>query len=335
MARPRPHLRRTELVRLSIIISTWNSLRYLRECLESISALTLQDFETIVVDSNSKDGTIEYVKQMAERNGKLGLRLITSSSRLMWSSANQIGLDISRGDWICLSNPDIHFNECFVKMLEYCHASGASVVAPQLIHPDGRPQGPYPLTSPLVFLLRTHTAEFLAWKLFGKRPVYRLHYRWNGEQTLTIEHPVGSFFLVSRRTLLELGGRLWHPGYRIGVSDSDAFMNFKRRHIRIDLFPSCQIVHYEGHRTLKDRTWVEYDTSYGIVLYFRYWRMRPALMTVVLAVEGFTSAAIDLLVKIVSPKSSVNARTRAWRAGQRWIGLVDGWRFKIRVERIP
>jgi len=321
------------LVRLSIVISTWNSLRYLKECLESISALTLQDFETIVVDSDSKDGTVEYVKQMAERNEKLGLRLITSTSRLAWSDANQIGLDISQGDWICLSNPDIHFSECFVKMLEYCYNSGARVVAPQLIHPDGRPQGPFPLTTPRVFLSRTHTAEFLAKKLFGKRPSYRLPYKWNGEQTLTVEHPTGSFFLVSRRTLLELGGRLWHLGYKIGVSDSDAFMNFKQHNIRIELFPSCQLVHSEGHRTPKDRAWVEYDTSYGIVLYFRYWRMRPVLMTVVLAVEGFASAAIDLLVKIANPKSSVKAKMRAWRVGQRWIGLVDGWRFKIRAEQ--
>lgn len=321
------------MVKLSIIISTWNSLRYLRECLESISALCLQDFETIVVDSNSKDGTIEYLEHMAKKNDKLGLMLITSNSRLMWSDANQIGLDTSRGDWICLSNPDIHFNNCFVKLLEYCCTSGARVVAPQLIYPDGTQQDPIPLTTPRVFLSRTHTAEFLSKRFLRKPPGYRLHSRSNGEQTLSVENSPGSFFLVSRRTLFELGGKLWHPGYRIGVSDSDAFMNFKQHHIHIELFPSCKIVHYGGHRTSRDPTWTEYDTSYGIVLYFRYWRMQPVLMTVVLAIEGFVSVAIDLLVKIVKPKSSVDARTRAWRAGQRWIGLIDGWRFKIPIDQ--
>jgi hypothetical protein len=110
-------------------------------------------------------------------------------------------------------------------------------------------------------------------------------------------------------------------------------MNFKQHHFRIDLFPSCQIVHYEGHRTMKNPSWVDYDTSYGIVLYFRYWKMQPVFMTLFLAAEGFLSAAIDLMVSIAHPRSSVDARGRAWRTGQRWLGLVDGWRFKIQGRK--
>src|SRR5947209_15304235 len=119
---------------LSIVLTTWNSLSHIRKCLESILSLDMSEVETIVVDSNSTDGTKEYLEALSHslEASKLGLKVLLSHRRIKWSEANQIGLDHSNGDWVCLSNPDIIFNESFLKMLESCSRSNALVAAPQL-----------------------------------------------------------------------------------------------------------------------------------------------------------------------------------------------------------
>jgi len=304
---------------LSVIVSTWNSLAFLKPCLESLCKLNI-DIEVIIVDSNSKDGTREYLDRMAATREVPKLTVLYSARKLDWSEANQLGIDVSQGDWICLSNPDILFNLDFEKLLDYAAKPQAEAIGPQLMHPDGRPQGPQKLMSPREILSRTHTVEFLAKKLFGKPPNHTLTYSTN--QPFRLDHPVGSLFIVSTRVLDQLGGRLWHRGYKIGVSDSDAFMNFKANNIRLELYPSCRIVHFEGHKSIGTPSWVDYDSAYGLVLYFRYWKMSPRLMTVLLLIEGFLATVIDLV-------AWVNPRGRAWRTGRRVIGLLSGWRYRM------
>src|SRR5712664_4361787 len=107
---------------LTIIFTTWNSLNHIRKCIESILPLDMPTIETIVVDSNSTDGTRDYLERLSHspEASKLGLKVLLLDRRTKWSEANQIGLDHSSGEWVCLSNPDIVFNESFPKMLKSC-----------------------------------------------------------------------------------------------------------------------------------------------------------------------------------------------------------------------
>lgn len=123
------------IMKLSIIISTWNSVKYIKNCIDSIFSLNLEA-EIIIIDSHSTDGTVEYLRSLGET-----VKFLWSDRRLTWSEANQIGLDVSQGNWVCLSNPDIIFNDSFKKMLDECDKSGILASAPQLVyeseHRDG------------------------------------------------------------------------------------------------------------------------------------------------------------------------------------------------------
>ncbi|WP_278279564.1 glycosyltransferase [Clostridium sp. DMHC 10] len=44
-------------MKTSIIILTYNGLKYSKNCIESIRKYTEKDYEIIVVDNNSTDGT--------------------------------------------------------------------------------------------------------------------------------------------------------------------------------------------------------------------------------------------------------------------------------------
>jgi len=287
----------------------------------------------IIVDSNSTDGTKEYLVMLSQspESSKLGLKLLLSDRRVKWSEANQIGLDHSKGEWICLSNPDIIFNESFLKMFASCSRSDAVVVAPQLISDDGSAQGPVRLVTPLIFLLNNTRTGSVLRKIIGKNwQSYSVHYEWHGEDMVQVDNPVGSFFMVHRSVLEKFNGRLWNMGYLNGVSDLDAFLNFKKHSIPVRLFPSCRMVHYGSYVTKKDASWIEYDQSFGIVLYFRYWRMAPRISSLLLAIEGVLAVPLELSLKAIRPRQSFfNPKLSAWKAGQRLMGLLDGWRFPI------
>ncbi|WP_300926811.1 glycosyltransferase family 2 protein, partial [Helicobacter rodentium] len=48
--------------KVSIVIPSLNSIRYIEECLQSVLNQTLQEIEILCVDANSTDGTLEYLK---------------------------------------------------------------------------------------------------------------------------------------------------------------------------------------------------------------------------------------------------------------------------------
>src|SRR5207247_8023668 len=118
---------------------------------------------------------------------------------------------------------------------------------------------------------------------------------------IQVINPVGSCFMISRRALEIFNGKPWNRGYLNGVSDLDAFLNFKKHGIPVELFPSCRMVHYGSYVTKKDASWIEYDQSYGIVLYFRYWKMTPHLSTVIFGIDEIVVFTFQYLLKLLRP----------------------------------
>ena len=89
----------------SIIIVTFNNLDLNRLCLESLYARTeWPNFEVIVVDNASTDGTPEYL--LAAEKSFPNLRVILNDKNLGFAAANNIGLRQATGDYLVLLNND-------------------------------------------------------------------------------------------------------------------------------------------------------------------------------------------------------------------------------------
>jgi len=87
----------------SIIIPVLNQLRYTKMCLENIFRYTNGDFEIIVVNNGSKDGTKEYLEQ----NQKT--RSIHNQENLGFARAINQGISMATGEYIVVLN-----NDCLV-----------------------------------------------------------------------------------------------------------------------------------------------------------------------------------------------------------------------------
>ena len=88
----------------SIVIPVLNQKRYIRECLNSIFIQKYKNYEIIVVDGNSKDGTLKILKEF--KNKFKNKMLIKVDRNLSQAEAINYGVKISKGNWVTWQNGD-------------------------------------------------------------------------------------------------------------------------------------------------------------------------------------------------------------------------------------
>lgn len=87
--------------KVTIIILTWNGLAYTKRCLETLRGRTIfPNYEVVVVDNGSTDGTVEYLKSLH------GLRLFLNSDNLGFVRGNNRAMADCGGDsdFVLLNN---------------------------------------------------------------------------------------------------------------------------------------------------------------------------------------------------------------------------------------
>jgi GT2 family glycosyltransferase len=104
--RVRTHRRPTDAApRVSIVVVTLDGLVFSRLCLESLLANTQSDdYEAIVVDNGSTDGTIEYLGELARRDDRIAV--IRQERNLGFAGATNAGIARARGASLVLLNND-------------------------------------------------------------------------------------------------------------------------------------------------------------------------------------------------------------------------------------
>lgn len=97
---------------VSIVIPNWNGLKYLEECLFSLTKQTYKNYEIILVDNNSSDGSIEYI----EKNYP-NVNIIKNSTNFGFAKATNIGIRHSKGVYIAALNNDTKVDPNWLKEL--------------------------------------------------------------------------------------------------------------------------------------------------------------------------------------------------------------------------
>jgi len=87
---------------ISVIIPNWNGKHFLAECIDSLKEQTFRDFETILVDNGSTDGSVEFAEK---RYGDF-IRIIQNKKNLGFTGGNNVGIKAAKGRYIVLLNND-------------------------------------------------------------------------------------------------------------------------------------------------------------------------------------------------------------------------------------
>ena len=98
----------------SIIIPAYNAGAYLSWCLDSIFSQEFDDYEVIVINDGSTDGTAVLLEEYASKHPNL--HVLTQSNQGMATARNR-GLEVAQGDYVLFVDSDDQINKDALKTL--------------------------------------------------------------------------------------------------------------------------------------------------------------------------------------------------------------------------
>lgn len=130
---------------ISIIIPIYNAELYLQECLNSIMAQIYQNFEVLMVNDGSTDGSLEIIERQSRGDNRF--RVINQTNAGV-SSARNRGIEESKGNYICFLDADDKLTNDFLSSMRskvelYDLVITGTQYTDGIDHKDFLPQGKY------------------------------------------------------------------------------------------------------------------------------------------------------------------------------------------------
>lgn len=133
----------------SVVITTYNRARIVRRCIDSCLAQTSADFEVVVVDDGSSDGTVATLQRDYDDPR---LRVLAHASNRGINPSRHTGVAAARGEWVVVVDSDDELMPGALARLRELSAElprGVRVLRSRQLHDDGSvtpsfvPGGPY------------------------------------------------------------------------------------------------------------------------------------------------------------------------------------------------
>jgi len=230
------------MINLSIVIVSYNTKKFLQDCIESIYKTSKNfSFEIIVVDNASSDGSPEMVRQKFK-----DVLLIANKDNLGFSKANNVGIKKSTGRYILFLNSDtVVYPNTLKTMIDFMDRNkdaGASTCKLQM--PSGKIDDASHRGFPTPWNSFTHFSGFA--KILGKTKLfggYNLGYM-DLDKTHTIDALAGAFMLVRREAGED--AHWWDEDYFFYGEDLDFCFMLKQKGWKVYYVPQVSILHYKG-----------------------------------------------------------------------------------------
>ena len=215
-------------MKLSIVILCWNDLKVIGDCLRSIHGETADiDFEVIVSDNGSSDGSIEFIKDNYPR-----VQILDNGENLGFARGNNVGIARSTGEYVLILNPNtIIHDRALEKLVAFADGRPeAGAFGCQVLNRDGSYQSP---ARPFPTIWRSWIAALYMRPLAYLSDLFisDTYSGWKGDTERVIDWQSGCCVMFRRSVLENLGGfdsqffyhfeevdlcrRVWNAGYPI------------------------------------------------------------------------------------------------------------------------
>jgi GT2 family glycosyltransferase len=307
-------------MKLSIVILCWNDLKVIGDCLRSIYACTHRtDFEVIVSDNGSTDGSLEFIRREYPR-----VRLIENGVNLGFGRGNNTGIRASRGEYVLILNPDtIIQNDALDVLVEFAgRHPKAGAFGCQVLNPDGTYQGP---ARPFPTIWRSWIAALYVRPLafLSETFISDTYTGWRGDTERAIDWQSGCCVMFRGDLLNSLGG-----------FDEQFFYNFEEVDLcrrvwnagkTILYTPKAKIVHLGGQSVNRFPTHFELERYRNRYRYFfKHFGARGArrCRRVVLANIRIRQIGYGCIY-LFSPSLSLKQRLEMYRVSALWNRDLD------------
>jgi len=240
-------------LKLSIIILNYNVRYFLEQCIISVQrSIKSIDAEIIVIDNNSPDDSCAMMRAKFPE-----ITLLENKENVGFSKANNQAVNIAKGEYVCILNPDTAVAEdTFVLALKYAESiSNLGALGIYLMDGTGffLPESKRNLPTPKASVL----------KLFGIGKSYYANHiseRESGE----VDVLVGAFMLLKRSVYIEVKG--FDEDYFMYGEDIDFSYKISKAGYKNHYLGNLSMLHYKGESTQKDAVYL--DRFYGAMHIF-------------------------------------------------------------------
>ena len=99
---------------VSVIVLNWNGKKYLKDCFTSLKNQTYSNFEIVLVDNASQDGSVKFVKKNFPE-----IKIIENKENLGFAEGNNKGMRLVKGKYIFILNNDTKIDKnCLERLIE-------------------------------------------------------------------------------------------------------------------------------------------------------------------------------------------------------------------------
>ncbi|MDC7998808.1 glycosyltransferase family 2 protein [Gilvibacter sediminis] len=300
---------------LSVVILNYNVQYFLEHCLYSVvKATSGMDAEIIVVDNASVDGSVAMVREKFPQ-----VKLIASPNNDGFSAGNNLGIAETKGQYVCLLNPDTILGEQTLrKALEKAQSiENLGALGIKMIDGTG---SFLPESKRKLPLISAALKKVIG--LGGGRGYYQNDIDEDGEGSVGVL--VGAFMLFLKERYYEVGGL--DETYFMYGEDIDLSYSFTKAGYVNYYYGGTSMIHYKGESTAKDKAY--WDRFYGAMEIF-YKKHFPSSALV----EGLLKAGLWIL-KHIAAWSHRTKKPKVLPVKQRYL-LSEQFALREKLEGLP
>jgi len=268
---------------LSIIMVSYNTEAILKKALTRVYAQKqFNDFEVIVVDNASRDGSCDMVKRDFPQ-----VRLIEHDTNAGFAAGNNLGIAVARGEHVLLLNSDAFvFDDSLKASVDYMNAHPeVGIMGAQLVCEDGSPQPS----------AREFPSPMQKWRVLSglesRRPSYETYFDYYQADDVQIPEArkvgwvPGTYFLIRREVIDAIG--LLDERFFMYFEEVDYCYRATQAGWDIVFNPAITVIHLGGQSSLTTKKEVSRTgrqlVDIRVNSEYDYWRKHSGLPTMLLA----------------------------------------------------
>jgi GT2 family glycosyltransferase len=275
---------------VSLIVLNWNGKEHLVRCLPSLLALDYSNYEVILVDNGSTDGSVEYVASEFPR-----VKVIENGRNLGYAGGMNVGIAQSEGDVVILLNNDVIVRRDWLSELMGAMAADEriGIAGCKIFFADGE--------------TLQHAGGFVSYPLaFPDHYGYRQPDTGAYDALADVDYVTSAAMAIRRAALAEVGD-LDDEFYPIYYDDVDICYRARPAGWRVVYVPTAVLTHLESATMVRE--------SYSYFASFHRSRLRFVLkyLSAEQFLKEFAPAEAAWLAQAKSPQER-RALSRAYRA---------------------
>ena len=210
--------------KLFVIILNYNGKDTIKNCLDSVFCSNYPDFETVVVDNNSKDGSFEIAKNSFPK-----FHFIKNKNNDGFAAGNNVGIRFAlekMADYVFLLNNDaVLEKDTLSKLIRFAENSEAGIFSPVILNRKKE----------IWFSGGTIKWSKMRAVHSGKRPEKKVPYK--------TEYVTGCACLIKKEVFKKTG--LFSEDYFLYYEDTDFCIRARKEGFKCMVVPNSKIIHFE------------------------------------------------------------------------------------------